>query len=209
MLREDNVRTGFFEADAFLKVLEQLPQYLRPVATFAYVTGWRKEEVLCLTWAQIDLEQGTARLEPGTTKNREGRLIYLTPELLSLLQENRAATSTLERQAGRVIPWVFHRAGKPIKDFRAAWQGACDRAGQPGRLFHDFRRTAVRNMVRAGIPERVAMQISGHKTRSIFDSYHIVSEGDLREAAERLGKAKVMGTKMGTIGNVMGSGGVD
>jgi integrase len=153
-------------------------------------------------------EAWTVRLEPGTTKNRDGRLIYLTPELHSLLQEQRAATRTLERQAGRVIPWVFHYRGEPMKDFRAAWQGACRRAGQPGRLFHDLRRTAVRNMVRAGIPERVLMQISGHKTRAIFDRYHIVSEGDLREAAQRLGTANVMGTKTGTIGEMKPQGGI-
>src|SRR6185295_5924130 len=86
-------------------------------------------------------------------------------------------------------PWVFHRQGKPIKNFRKAWANSCKEAGLTGKIPHDFRRTAVRNLVRTGVPERVAMMITGHKTRSVFDRYNIVSATDLQEAARRIDKA--------------------
>jgi integrase len=177
MLKEGSPRAGFFEHDEFLALRAALPLELRPVVTFAYYTGWRKREVLGMTWDRVDLQARTARLNPGTTKNDDGRIIYLDGELYTTLGE-------LKRQNpfGR---WVFHRHGEPIKDFRGAWERACQAVGLEGKVFHDFRRTAVRNMVRAGIPERVAQQISGHKTRAVFDRYHIVSDSDLREAAKR------------------------
>lgn len=197
MLVEDNVRQGFFEEDAFRSVLRNLPEEVKPVASFAYITGWRAQsEVLPLTWSQADFRGDVVRLEPGTTKNREGRTFPMFPELRALLEAQRAYTERIQRDQGRIIPWVFHRNGEPIRSFRRSWRTACHRAGQPGRIPHDLRRTAVRNMVRRGIPERVAMQLSGHKTRSIFDRYHIVSEGDLQEAGRKL-----TGTITGTIGS--------
>ncbi len=135
-----------------------------------------------MPWRQVDFEAEMVRLEPGITKNREGRTVFITAELKKLLEEQWAKTKATERQTGQIIPWVFHRSGKSIKSFKVAWQGACKRAGHPALLFHDLRRTAVRNMVRTGIPERVAMQMAGHKTCAIFDRYHIVSEGDLQRS---------------------------
>jgi integrase len=179
MLREDNTRRGFFEPEMLEKVRAELPDYLYPVATFAYYTGWRKGEILSLRWDQVDLTRGEVRLDPGTTKNREARSIFLEGELREILE-------TLRQCRAPSCGFVFQHNGGPIRGFKRAWLSACRRAGDPGLLFHDLRRTAVRNMVRAGIPERVAMQVSGHKTRAIFDRYHIVSESDLREAAWKL-----------------------
>ena len=103
-----------------------------------------------------------------------------------MLEHQRAITDSLQRRLGLVCPYVFHREGRAIKSFRTEFRTACAEAGCPGRLLHDFRRTAVRNLVRAGIPERVAMQLTGHKTRSVFERYNIVSAGDLRDAAKRI-----------------------
>jgi integrase len=196
LLREDNVRTGFFEPEQFESVVAHLPEALQPVVTFAYITGWRiASEVLPLEWRQVDLKAGEVRLDPGTTKNREGRTFFLTDDLRELLEAQHAQHVALKK-AGKIEPHVFvrmvakKRGGekypKPITTFGKAWKAACTAAGCPGRIPHDLRRTAVRNMVRRGIPERVAMQLTGHKTRSVFERYNIVSEGDLRSAADQL-----------------------
>lgn len=194
-LRERNVRTGFFEPPEFLAVRRHLPPAIQPIVTFAYITGWRvQSEVLPLEWRQVDFEAGLVRLEPGSTKNDEGRAFPLIPELRALLDAQRERTRALERTTGRIVPWVFHRNGTPVRAFRKAWQTACRTAGLSGRIPHDFRRTAVRNLVRAGVPERVAMTLTGHRTRSVFDRYHIVSESDLKEAGLKLARTLNVGT---------------
>jgi integrase len=207
MLDENNVRTGFFGEVEFLALHESLPEYARLPVAFYYTYGWRKSEILNLTWPRVDLAAGTVRLEPGTTKNSEGRTVVLTEDLRDRLAKQWAVTVALVRQRKpdatprevvEAVPFVFHRKGKQIKGFRKVWLTACRKAGLVGRIPHDFRRTAVRNMVRAGIPERVAMTITGHKTRSVFERYNIVSEGDLREAAKRLGGV-LTGTISGTV----------
>jgi integrase len=195
MLREDNVRTGFLGEIEYLALREKLPDPINDMLAFAYKYGWRRSEVLGLRWAQVDFGAGTVRLDPGTTKNREGRTVVLTDDLRAMLQRRWQVTRALGEQRGEPIPWVFHRSGEPVRDFRGAWREACKQVGIAGRVFHDLRRSAVRNMIRASIPKRVAMTISGHKTRSVFDRYNIVSEGDLREAAKKLGGDSVSGLK--------------
>jgi integrase len=187
MLEEDNVRTGFFEEPQLRSVLRHLPESLRAVFQVAYVTGWRvKSEILTRHWHHVDLKAGWLRLEPGEIKNREGRMFPLTPDLRVILERQRTHTSTIRRTTDQVIPLVFHRNGRPIKSFRRAWLTACKKAGVPGRIPHDFRRTAVRNLERAGVPRSTAMKMVGHKTESIYRRYAIVTESDLREAAGRI-----------------------
>jgi integrase len=188
MLEEDNVRTGFFEHGEFVAFRNALPDYFKPVVTFAYYTGWRKQEILSLKWNQVDLSMRTVRLNPGSTKNGAGRLVVLDGELLETIQaqwERRKVAEIPGQSPTLLCPFVFHHDGKQIRDPRKAWGKARKDTKLTGKMLHDFRRTAVRNMVRAGVNERVAMKISGHKTRSVFDRYNIVSEEDLREAARR------------------------
>ena len=183
MMKESNPRKGFFEHEEYLALMNVLPGYLKAVVTFAYKVGWRKGEIINLTWSQVDRKDWIVYLNPGETKNDEGRTVYLDTELKEVFKKQWE----LRKKGGRLLPYLFPNCevkGK-IKNFMRSWKTACEDAGLNGKLFHDFRRTAVRNMVRAGIPERVAMMISGHKTRSVFDRYNIVNDADLKEAAQR------------------------
>ena len=200
MLEEDNTRTGFFEPDQLRSVLAHLPAEIRPVIEFAYQTGWRiASEVLPLEWRQVDFDAGEVRLEPGTTKNKKGRTFPFTMELRRVLDAQKAENDRLKK-ADQICRFVFFREvaegrggeKKPqrIISFGKAWKAACRKAGCPGRLPHDLRRTAIRNFVRKGISENVAMKLSGHKTSSVFRRYDIVSGDELREAAEKLDGAE-------------------
>jgi integrase len=196
LLVEDNARQGFFEHEQYESMLRHLPEDLRPVVRFAYITGWRvKSEVLTLEWRHVDLKAGEVRLEPGTTKNKEGRTFPFTIDLKALIDAQHAEHERLKKK-GKVVPWVFFRLvangrggplrPKPITSFIKAFKTACRKAGCPGRIPHDLRRTAVRNLERAGIPRSVAMKLTGHKTESVYRRYAIADERDLRVAVERL-----------------------
>jgi integrase len=196
LLQEHNARTGFFDDAQVASVCQHLQPEIADVVRFAYITGWRiASEVLPLAWHQVDFKAGEIRLAPGTTKNREGRVFRMTAGLRKRLERRQREHKKLQK-AGHLIPNVFWRMvaegrrgpKKPqaIVRFEKSWRLACKAAGCPGRIPHDLRRSAVRNFVRAGIPERVAMALSGHKTRSVFERYNVTSPGDLDDAARKL-----------------------
>ncbi len=190
MLQEPSPRNGFFSAEQIEAVARHLPNDIAPLVRFAFITGWRvPSEVQKLLWRQVDFAAGEVRLDAGQTKNKQGRTFPLTTELRQLLDDQRRRTDELQRRTGAIVPYVFHRHGRPIKSFYRVWRTACAAAGCPGRIPHDLRRSAVRTFVRAGVPERVAMQLSGHLTRSVFERYNVVSEGDLRTAVTLLDDA--------------------
>ncbi|MGH9813306.1 MAG: tyrosine-type recombinase/integrase [Candidatus Acidiferrales bacterium] len=188
-LHEAPPRSGFFERAEVDALLRALPDYLRSPVAFMFYTGWRREEVVGLEWRQVDLRAGVVRLDPGTTKNQDGRTFPFAalPPLGELLHAQRERVTKLERRRGVIVPWVFPgRGARRIVSFRKAWATACTAAGLAGRIPHDFRRTAVRNLERAGVPRSVAMKLVGHRTESVYRRYAIVSEADLSAGVAKL-----------------------
>lgn len=188
-LSVDNARKGFFEEGDLQTLLSHLPADLRPLIEVAYITGWRKEELLTRDWRHVDFDAGWLTLE--TSKNQEGRQFPLIPRLRAVLEKQEARRKRLEVKLGAIIQPVFFRSsgryvGQRIRNPNKAFARARVRAGMDDRIIHDFRRTAVRNLVRAGVPEKVAMELTGHKTRAVFDRYNIVNESMLRDAGARL-----------------------
>jgi integrase len=208
-LAENNARQGFAEPSDFEAIVAHLSGYLQGFARFAYASGWRKGELKTLEWAAVDRDNARVTLRREHTKNGEPRIIPLVGELADIMERQRKQrefkTSTGETALSR---YVFHRAGEPIGDFRKAWAAACiaagfsqpkvsrdgqqvlDAAGKPvlraSLIFHDLRRSAVRNLDRDGVTQSVAMAITGHKTASVYRRYRIVNEDDIRVALERV-----------------------
>ena len=179
-LEESSPRQGFFEHAEYLAIRQHLkPAVYQDVLDFAYYSGWRRNEVTGLTWREIDMAGGVIRLDPDRSKTKTGRVLPLSEPLKEVLQRRVAA-----RRLDSFL--VFHRDGKPTVNSYKAWRAACKLAGLPEKRLHDCRRTAARNLIRSGTPERVAMQLTGHKTRSVFDRYNIVSEADLKAGVDRL-----------------------
>ena len=160
---------------------DALPDYLKGYVTFAYKTGWKTEEIESLDWNHVDLKKGVAWIDPGKTKNDKGKTVYLDDELRDVLSRQWQK----RKKAGILIQYVFPNSfgTNRIKYFYGHIRKACKQLGL-NKILHDFRRTAIRNMVKSGTPERVAMQVSGHKTRGVFERYNIVSNADLRLAAQ-------------------------
>ena len=180
------MRQGFFDDAMVEAVIGKLPAALQPVVRFAYVTGWRvQSEVLPLEWRHVDRKVGEVRLEPGTTKNQAGPSVSV----------HRCAARALGRPVGRArgaregghdLPVRVPAERERDQRLSGAWTKACTAAGYPGKIAHDLRRSAVRNMERAGLSRSVAMQLTGHKTEAVYRRYAITSEADLREGVSRL-----------------------
>ncbi len=178
-LEEQGPRQGFFEHAEYQAVRQHLPPPYQDVLDVAYYSGWRKREIVELRWSEVDLAGGVVRLSPERSKTRVGRVLPISAPIRAVLVRRCA------QRRGR-DPLVFRRDAVTVRAWRTAWPEACRRAGVPGRLLHDCRRTAARNLVRAGVPERIAMQLTGHRSRAIFDRYNIVHEEELHHAGDQL-----------------------
>jgi integrase len=194
-LKEAAPRAGFVDRAELESLCRHLPSYLANATRFAFLTGWRLGEIRGLQWRHIDFEHGEIRLDPGSTKNDEGRVFPMTSELRDLLSALSTAADTKrhlpETACTRVVntppvaalpaitPWVFQFRGQPIGFLYHSWGKAARAIGKPGLLFHDLRRSFVREQRLRGMSENEIMKLTGHKTRAIFDRYTIINEGDL------------------------------
>lgn len=180
--RVDNARQGFFEEDDVQAILPHLPEHARNLVEFLYLTGWRSSEALRLSWSDVNWERRFIWLRDS--KNREPRIFPFKYHIRveTVLRRQRDHVSRWEREHGCLCSAVFPWRGKPLQKLRRSWSTACRKAGRPGRLIHDFRRTAVRNLIRAGVQQAIAMKITGHKTDSVFRRYLIVDEELLAQA---------------------------
>jgi integrase len=191
---DENVREGFFERADFEAIVEHLPADLKDFARWGYFTGWRKGEISSLGWSELNMENRQLRLRGEFSKNNEARTVPLMGELWEIIKRRWKARRYKGENGETIIsPFVFFRKkgrgiptpGVQVTEFRKTWRAARDLAGKPDALFHDFRRTAVRNMVRAGVSRKVAMLISGHKTESVFERYNITDDQDLEDAVRK------------------------
>ena len=181
-LPEFAVRNEFFSREEIEALLPCLPEHLRDLVLFAFLTGWRKGEITGLRWQNVERSDGIIRLEPAQNKGRTVRVLALEGELAKLIERRWQA-----RIVGPTLAeHVFHRRGRQIRVFYSTWLKTCHQAGLEHRWFHSLRRSAARNMSLQGIPEKVIMSIMGHKSRAMFDRYNIVSESDQRSYAKRL-----------------------
>jgi site-specific recombinase XerD len=189
LLSEHNVRKGFFELEQFRAVLNHLPVEHQPLFELAYITGWRiRSELLTRQWRHVDFSgKGWLRIDPGEAKDASaGREFQFTSWMRDALERQRKFVSKVERRTKSVIPWVFCRSdGVRIHRLYEIWREAC-RSANVHRIPHDFRRTAVRNLERAGVPRTTAMAMIGHKTESIYRRYSIVDQGMLEIGTSKL-----------------------
>lgn len=203
LLEESNVRAGFVTNAQMDAIENNLPDCLRSLVRFLYITGWRRSEGFKLEWKNVGFDKGFLVLEHGTTKNNEGRLFPITAELRTLLTNQREYVRGLERKFSRIISHVFvHPNGEPVLCIRRSWKSACKKAGLGHVLVHDLRRSAIMNFYQNGIDQQTGMLLSGHKTANVYRRYNIPIIDTLREAAKKLDAASglnVTGTISGTI----------
>ena len=198
MLNVDNARKGFVEYGDLRALVDRLPDDVAPVVEFGFFTGWRTHsEVLPLTWDRVDFEHGVVVLYDS--KNRAGRTFPFAAvsglaDVLDAQLEKRHALggrprTVFFREWRDDLPMMRSTIGKPVsykRYFLPAWHQACGKAGLEGLIPHDLRRSAVRNLERAGVPRSIAMQLTGHKTEEVYRRYDIVDEADLRLGASQL-----------------------
>ncbi len=185
-LPEKNARQGFFETGDFERLLPHLPEPLGDVARFAFATGWRVGMLLEMKWSHVD--RGGRLIMLPDSKNDDPQAIPLDDELSEVIERRwNARDYPLPAGASGVSVYVFHVGGQQIKYWwlNEEWSKARTAAGLPGKLFHDLRRTAARNMVRGGVPEEIAMKVTGHRTRSMFNRYNIASLEDKLDAIKK------------------------
>jgi integrase len=191
---EQRVREGFYERADFEAIVVYLPEDLQDFARWGYLTGWRKSEIASLRWNELNMENRQLRLRGQYSKNGEPRMVPLVGRLWEVIARRwKARRFTGENGETVLSSLVFFRqrgrgvlkTGTAVSEFRKAWKAACEAAEKSDALFHDFRRTAVRNMIRAGVDRKVAMMISGHKTESVFERYNITDDRDLEEAMRK------------------------
>jgi integrase len=182
LLPEHNVREGLLNLDGYKRLREALPDYLRLLFIVGYHTGVRSGELRKIRVSNVDRAGKEIHISGRTTKAKEAHTLPIYGDMGPWIEMAIAERDTKFPQC----PWLFNKDGKQIGNFRKAWTSACKRAGVPQLLFHDLRRSAVVNMDRAGVPRRVIMQITGHKTEVMFTRYRIVAAADLQQAARRM-----------------------
>ncbi len=199
-LPENNVRTGLLRHEEYLRLRDLLPAHYRLLLVVGYHTGARLGELLSIRWSQVDFQRGEIRIEAQDSKTGRARVLPVYGEMKHWLE---MAYATRDPRC----PWLFQVRGRQMIFRWKTWNEYCRKAGVEGLHFHDLRRTALTNMVRAGVPEKQAMLVSGHLTRRTFERYHIVGDRDVREVAAKM-ERYLPGTISGTIegwggGNVL------
>jgi len=188
MLPEDNARVSFVEPAMFEKIAAALPCDLADAARFAYPTGWRRGQIGKLRPEHLDWTNKLIAVPCALTKNGQPQTMPLFGELLEVVERRRVRREVVRKgQPVLLSPFAFHRGdGRQLGDFRKARAKACSAAGVPGLLFHDLRRSAARNLVRAGVDRDVTRKITGHRTESMFSRYNITDTTDQLEAFRRV-----------------------